>query len=187
MTSQLETSLVDELISVVDWCNANDAISVLILTGAGDSVFCAGADLKAISAGRRADLYTADGGFAGIVDLPRSKPWIAAINGAALGGGLEIALACDIIVASTTARFGLPEVTRGLIAAAGGLYRLPRRIPMGSAMRMIATGEIISAQRAADLGLVDELTADSSPLGAARQIAMQIAHNARACLSKPPA
>jgi hypothetical protein len=102
---------------------------VVVLTGAGGQAFCSGADLKEVSGGRLESLWTPDGGFAGFVRAPRSKVWIAAIDGLALAGGFEIALACDLIVASDDAAFGLPEVTRGLIAAAGGLYRLPRSLP----------------------------------------------------------
>src|SRR5215207_4863232 len=99
-------------------------VRVVVLTGAGRG-FCAGADLAEVAAGREAALWTESGGFAGFVKSIRRKPWLAAVHGFAFAGGLEIALSCDLIVASEDARFGLPEVKRGLVAAAGGLYRLP--------------------------------------------------------------
>lgn len=152
------------------WC--------VVLTGAGGKAFCAGADLKEVSAGRIDTLWTAAGGFAGIVTAPRTKPWIAAVDGVALAGGLEIALACDMIVASEDAEFGLPEVTRGLVAAAGGLYRLPRAIPRALALELIATGERISAARALALGLVNQVVPKPTTAEAALQLAERISANA---------
>ena len=130
---------------------ADPAIRAVVLTGAGDAAFCAGADLKEVSAGGGAALWTEGGGFAGFVFAPRTKLWIAAVNGAALAGGTEIALACDLVVAAESASFGLPEVKRGLIAAAGGLYRLPRALPRAIALELIATGGRIDARRAASV------------------------------------
>ncbi len=135
----------------------DEDVWVAILTGAGEKAFSAGADLKAIAAGRMQEIWTADGGFAGITKRSRSKPVIAAVNGDALAGGCEIALACDLIVAAEHARFGLPEVRRSLVAAAGGLFRLPRRLPLGVAMEMILTGLPISARRAYELGMVNRV------------------------------
>src|ERR1700753_971578 len=113
----------------VDRLEADDALWVGILTGV-PPVFCAGADLKEINAGRMTSLSTPRGGFAGITRRKRTKPIVAAVDGPALAGGTEIALACDLIVASTTATFGVPEVKRSLVAAAGGLFRLPRKLPI---------------------------------------------------------
>jgi enoyl-CoA hydratase len=112
---------------------------VVVLRAAGKA-FCAGADLKAVAAGQRDRLWTDGDSFAGFTTTPRTRPWIAQVQGAALGGGFEIALACDLIIAGPEARFGLPEVTRGIIAAGGGAFRLPRRLPHGLAMRMLLTG-----------------------------------------------
>ena len=127
-----------------------------ILTGV-PPVFSAGADLKEINAGRAVDLTTARGGFGGITRRERTKPIIAAVDGPALAGGAEMALACDLIVASTNARFGLPEVKRSLVAAAGGLFRMPRKLPFNVAMELILTGDPIDAQRAHHFGLVNVL------------------------------
>src|SRR4029077_8792070 len=125
----------------------NDDAWVGILTHVGP-VFSAGADLKAINAGKVAEVQTRRGGFAGLVQRHRTKPLIAAIDGPALAGGCEIALACDLIVASTQAAFGIPEVKRSLIAAAGGLFRLPRVLPRNIALELAMTGDPIDAERA---------------------------------------
>src|SRR4051794_8439746 len=127
-----------------------------VLTGEG-SVFCAGADLKAIAAGQGASLETERGGFGGITRRERPKPLIAAVDGPALAGGCELALACDLIVASRAAAFGLPEVKRSLVAAAGGMFRLPRNLPPNIAMEVVLTGDPIPAERAHQHGLVNEL------------------------------
>ena len=127
---------------------ADDDIRVAILTSSNDKVFCAGADLAAISSGNGAGIATKDGGFAGFVDAKRDKPWIAAVKGYALAGGGELCLACDMIVASEDAKFGLPEVKRGLFAGAGGVHRLPRALPRNIALELVATGDSLGAQRA---------------------------------------
>ena len=147
-----------------------------ILCGNGP-VFSAGADLKAISAGEL-NLATKRGGFGGIVARERTKPLIAAVDGPALAGGTELALACDLIVASTVARFGLPEVKRSLIASAGGLVRLPRVIPKNIAMQMALTGEPISAEQAHLFGMVNVLTKEGEALDKAILLAEQINKNA---------
>ncbi len=163
----------DELSRVWDDFAADPEAWVAILTGAGDRAFSAGNDLK----------YTAlhgvprmpPGGFGGIVfrnDL--WKPLIAAVNGFALGGGLEIALACDIIVAADHARFGLPEPRVGLMAAAGGVHRLPRHIPLKIAMGMMLTGRQITAAEAASLGLVNEVVPRTELAVAAERWASEI-------------
>lgn len=152
---------------------------VAILTGSGDRAFSAGADLKEIAQG---GIQTTDEmkewGFAGIAQNHISKPIIAAVNGFALGGGTEIALACDLIVASEKASFGLPEVKRGLIAGAGGLLRLPRQIPLKVAMRAILTGKSISAEEALQWGLINEVVPHQDVLPAAIKLAEEIIENA---------
>jgi enoyl-CoA hydratase len=150
----------------------------VVLTGSGTRAFCAGADLKEVSAGGLRQLITNDGGFAGFVHAQRTKPWIAAVNGPAVAGGFEIALACDLIVAAEGTQFALPEVKRGLIAAAGGLYRLPRVIPKQLAMELIATGNMISAARLHSFGAVNRLTAPGAAVTGAIQLAEEICANA---------
>lgn len=154
------------------------AVRAVVLTGAGDKAFCSGADLREVAAGRLDDLFTPSAGFAGFVNAERRKPWIAAVNGFALAGGCEIALACDMIVAVDHAQFGLPEVTRGLIASAGGVYRLPRALPKAVALEMIATGQPIDAARACALGLVNRVVPSEALLGEALALADTIAANA---------
>ena len=132
-----------------------------MLTGAGGT-FCAGMDLKAFVAGERP--HVEGRGFAGIVQGPPRKPLIAAVEGWALAGGFEVALACDLIVAARDARFGIPEVKRGLVAAGGALIRLPRRIPYHLAMELALTGDPIGAERAADLGIVSRLAEPGAAL-----------------------
>jgi enoyl-CoA hydratase len=154
------------------------AIRVAILASSNDRVFCAGADLSEIAAGRADMLSTQGGGFAGFVDQARSKPWIAAVQGAALAGGFELCLACDMIVASNDAQFGLPEVKRGLIAAAGGLLRLPRALPRHIALELIATGEQLNATRAHALGLVNNVVPSQEVVQTAVRLAASIAANA---------
>jgi enoyl-CoA hydratase/carnithine racemase len=156
----------------------DERIWAVILTGAGDKAFCAGADLKVISTGKGRELWTKDGDFAGFVRASRSKTWIAAVNGPALAGGCEIALACDMIVASKSAKFGLPEVKRGLAAVAGGLIRLPRALPKAIALEMIATGEPLSASRAYELGMINHLTEQKDTLNKAMDVAKRIIVNA---------
>lgn len=161
----------------LDEFESNNDLWVGIVTGAG-TVFSAGADLKAIAANGGAGLGTQRGGFAGLVSRPRTKPLIAAVNGPALAGGCEIALACDMIVAVESARFGLPEVKRSLVAAAGGLFRLPRAIGMALAMEIILTGDPISARRAYEVGLVNHVVPDGRALDSALELAARVAANA---------
>jgi enoyl-CoA hydratase len=148
-----------------------------ILTGEG-SVFSAGADLKEIAAGRAAQIMTARGGFGGIVKRERTKPLIAAVDGPALAGGTEIVLSCDLVVASTAASCGIPEVKRSLVAAAGGLFRLPRVLPPNIAMELALTGDPITAERAYQFGLVNELVEPGQALAAATALAGRIIVNA---------
>jgi enoyl-CoA hydratase len=148
-----------------------------VINGEGP-VFSAGADLKAIAAGQAAGLLTKRGGFGGIAQRERTKPLIAAVDGPALAGGCEIALACDMIVASRQAVFGLPEVKRSLVAAAGGLFRLPRAVGPQVAYEVVLTGEPISAERAYQLGMVNELVEPGRALEAALRLAGKIVANA---------
>ena len=145
-----------------------------IVTGAGGT-FCAGMDLKAFLAGERPSIPGR--GFAGIVERPPVKPVIAAVEGFAIAGGFEIALACDMIVAGREAMFGLPEVKRGLVAAGGGLMRLPARVPYYVAMEWALTGALVSAQAASDVHLVSRLTEPGEALSAALEMARAIAAN----------
>jgi len=157
---------------------ADAAVRVVILTGAGPA-FCAGADLKEMAAGGAPSTRsTPDGGFAGFVFATRRKLWIAAVNGPAVAGGFEILLAGDIAIASSAASFGLPEVKRGLSAAAGGIFRLPRRVPLGVALEMIATGDPIDARRAEALGLVNRVVEPERLLPEAIALAQRVAVNA---------
>lgn len=157
---------------------ADDGVRVVILTGASDQAFSAGADLKEIAAGRGAAIAPEPFGFGGLVKSPRRKPWITAVNGFALGGGLELALACDMVVAAEHAEFGLPEVQRGLAAFAGGVLRLTRRIPRAVALEMIATGAPITAARAQAVGLVNAVAPAGGLQAAALALARRIASNA---------
>ena len=154
-------------------------IRVVVITGAGERSFCAGADLKAISRGE--DIFPAENrqwGFAGMMQQYVSVPVIGAVNGTALGGGCEIALACDLVVAADHSVFGLPEVRRGLIAAAGGAFRLPAQLPHRVAMEMMLTGEPITAGRALDLHLINHVVPADRLLDTALELAGTIAANA---------
>jgi enoyl-CoA hydratase len=161
----------------LDQLEADDATWVGILTGE-PPVFCAGADLKEINSGNAGGLATKRGGFAGITMRDRTKPIIAAVDGPALAGGTEIVLSCDLVVASTTATFGIPEVKRSLVAAAGGLFRLGRKIPINIAMECTLTGDPIDAERAHHFGLVNRLVEPGQALEAAIALAEQICANA---------
>jgi enoyl-CoA hydratase len=163
--------------AAIDQIEADESIWVGILTGE-PPVFSAGADLKEINAGNAAALQTERGGFAGIVRRERTKPLIAAVDGPALAGGTEIVLSCDLVVASTNARFGIPEVKRSLVAAAGGLFRLGRKLPFNLAMELALTGDPIDAERAHHFGLVNRLTEPEHALEVAVELANQICANA---------
>jgi enoyl-CoA hydratase/carnithine racemase len=167
----------DGIAKAVEESEANDEIWCVVLTGAGGKAFCAGADLKEIAAGRALSLRTEAGGFAGFTHVPRMKPWIAAVDGFALGGGCEIALACDLIVATEQSVFGLPEARRALIAAAGGVYRLPRVLPRNIALELIATGAELPAARAHHFGMVNRL----APPGKALETALVLAEAICVC------
>ena len=163
--------------AVVQSVESDEDVRAAILCGAGDKVFCAGADLNEVARGEIPPLYSA-GGFAGFTHAGRAKPWIAAVDGVALAGGCELALACDMIVASQRATFGLPETSRGLIAAAGGLYRLPRALPTAVALDLILSGARISAERAFALGMVSRLAPAGEARAHALSLAKEIAANA---------
>lgn len=158
---------------IIDDYEADPEIWVAILTANGPT-FCAGADLKEISAGKGAELTTQKGGFAGIVARERTKPLIAAVTGSALAGGTEIALACDLIVCASDTNFGLPEVKRSLVAAAGALFRLPRAIGMAPALEVILTGDPLPAARAYQLGMVNQVVPAQEVMTAARALAARI-------------
>lgn len=154
-------------------------VRAVVVTGAGDKSFCAGADLKAIA--RRENIYHpdhADWGFAGYVHHFIDKPTIAAVNGTALGGGTEIALASDLVVAGESAQFGLPEVKRGLIAGAGGVFRIVEQLPRKVALELLLTGDPISAADAAKWGLINQVVPDGTVLEAALALAQRITVNA---------
>jgi enoyl-CoA hydratase len=161
----------------IDRIEADDSIWVGILTGE-PPVFCAGADLKEINSGNAGALSTKKGGFAGFVQRERTKPVIAAVDGPALAGGTEIVLASDLVVASTTATFGIPEVKRSLVAGAGGLFRLGRKIPLNVAMELTLTGDPIDATRAHHFGLVNRLVEPGQALDEAIKLAEQVCANA---------
>jgi crotonobetainyl-CoA hydratase len=157
----------------------DDEVRAVVITGAGDKSFCAGADLKAIS--RRENLYHPDHGewgFAGYVHHFIDKPTIAAVNGTALGGGTELALASDLVVACESATFGLPEVKVGLFAAAGGVFRIVHQLPRKIALEMILTGEPITAAEAAKWGLINQVVPDGKVLEAALALAERVTVNA---------
>ena len=173
----------DGLGEALDHADADPDIRSVIVTGTGDRAFCAGADLKAIMngefrAGGPPDLRREAWGFAGFVSHEISTPVIAAVNGFALGGGWEIALACDLVVAAEHATFGLPEVRRGLIAAGGGAFRVSQHLPRPTAMELVLTGDPISARQAHALGLVNEVVPAREVLPAARGLAARINRNA---------
>ena len=161
--------------AALDRLDDDQDLWVGILTGAGGS-FCAGMDLKAAAHGEHP--VTERRGPLGILDQPPAKPLIAAIEGNALGGGLELAMACDLIVAARGAPIGLPEARRGLYAGGGGLYRLPKRIPQNVAMELALTGAAVTAERMAELGLVNRLADPGAALTIARELAEEIALSA---------
>lgn len=159
----------------LDELDADPALGAAVLSGNGPA-FCAGMDLKAFARGELP--RTPRRGFAGVTAQPPDKPLIAAVEGAALGGGFELVLACDLVVAAETARFGLPEVRRGLIASGGGLVRLPRLIPPMRAMELLLTGEPVEAAEAYSLGLVNRLVEPGKATAVALELARVITANA---------
>ncbi|ARX80994.1 MULTISPECIES: crotonase/enoyl-CoA hydratase family protein [Streptomyces] len=171
----LTRAMAEELARAFAELDAREELRVGVLTGTPPA-FCAGMDLAAFARGERASLP--DRGFGGLTERPPAKPLIAAVEGAAVGGGFEMVLACDMVVASADARFALPEVRRGLVAAAGGLLRLPRAIAPVVAMEMALTGEPIDARRAFELGLVNRVVPAGTAVAAACELGERIAAHA---------
>ena len=159
--------------AAMDRLDSDDNLRVGILTGAGGT-FCSGMDLKGFLRGESPSIEGR--GFGGIVQKPPEKPLIAAVEGYALAGGLELMIACDLVVASAGAKFGIPEVKRGLVAAAGGVMMLPDQIPERIAMELALTGDFIDAARAYELGLINRIT-DGEALAAAKELAASIVAN----------
>jgi enoyl-CoA hydratase len=162
------------LADALDELDARDDLRLGIVTGGGGT-FCSGMDLKGFLRGERPSVEGR--GFGGLTERPPRKVLIAAVEGYALAGGFELVLACDLVVASRAARFGLPEVKRGLVASAGGLMRLPRRIPFHVAMEYALTGEMLDAERAQSLGLVNRLSGPGQALDEALKLAAVVAAN----------
>jgi enoyl-CoA hydratase len=160
--------------AAIDQLERDDDIRVAIITGAGGT-FCSGMDLKAYVNGE--DPRVEGRGFAGLCEYPVSKPLIAAVEGYALAGGFEMAISCDLIVAAENATFGIPETKRGLVAGAGGLVRLPKQIPPRIAKEWALTGDLFTAQRAYEIGLINQIVAPGQALKAARSLAAKIAAN----------
>lgn len=164
-----------EIAAAMDELDGDPALRAGIIHGAGGT-FCAGMDLKAFAAG---EVPTVPGrGFAGLVEAPPRTPLIAAVEGFALAGGLEVVLACDLVVAASDAELGLPEVSRGLVAAGGGLLRLPERVPRAVAIDLALTGRRMSAAEAAGWGLVSRVAEPGQALDAARTLAAEIVAHA---------
>lgn len=167
--------LAQALAGALDQLDADPQLRLGILTGAGGH-FCAGMDLKAFAAtGQRP--YVGDRGFGGLCERPPQKPLIAAVEGYALAGGCELALACDLIVAAQDAKFGVPEVKRGLVPGSGGMLRLPSRIPYHVAMEAVLTGDFFSAERLHQLGMINRLAEPGAALDTALVLAKTIAAN----------
>lgn len=170
----INTAVAEAIAAAIDELDGTPKLSLGILTGAGGT-FCAGMDLKAFVAGQRSSLPGR--GFGGITEAPPTKPLIAAVEGYALAGGCELVLACDLVTAADNAKFGIPEVKRGLVAAAGGLMRLQHRIPPHVAMELALTGDFLDASDAHRYGLVNRLTPAGGALDAALGLADKIAAN----------
>jgi enoyl-CoA hydratase len=168
-------AVAEGIAAALDRLDAEDELQAAILTGAG-GYFCAGMDLKAFVTGERP--WAGDRGFAGITQRGPRKPIIAAVEGFAVAGGFEIALACDLIVAARGAKLGIPEVKRSLVAAGGALLRLPKRIPYHLAMELALTGDPITAERGYEVGIVNRLADPGEAVAVARGLAEAIAVNA---------
>src|SRR5881392_2631655 len=170
----VNAALAEGIANALDELDADDALSVGVLTGAG-GFFCAGMDLKAFVTGERP--WVGDRGFAGIVQRASRKPLIAAVEGFAVAGGLEIALACDLLVAARGAKLGIPEAKRSLVAAGGALLRLPRRMPYHVVMELALTGDTLPAERFHEFGVVNHLAEPGSAVEVALEIADRLAKN----------
>ena len=170
----VDAGVANGIAEAMERLDSDDTLRAGVLTGAGGT-FCAGMDLKAFVRGERP---TVSGrGFAGLVQQPPAKPLIAAVEGYALAGGFEVVLGCDLVVAAEGATFGIPEVKRGLVAAGGGLLRLPKRIPYHQAMELALLGNHIPAARARELGLVNRLVPDGAAAETALALASEITAN----------
>ncbi|MCB0994342.1 MAG: crotonase/enoyl-CoA hydratase family protein [Acidimicrobiales bacterium] len=173
----VDAAMTAGLEAAVDRLEEDPDLWIGVLTGEGPA-FCAGADLVAVAGGAADGIMTRRGGFGGLTRRERAKPLIAAVEGPAVAGGLELVLACDLVVASSAASFGLPEVKRSLLAYAGGTTRLPKRVPLNLAMELVLTGDPIDATRAYELGLVNQLCEPGSAVTSAVAMAERIAENA---------
>jgi enoyl-CoA hydratase len=165
----------EALAEAIDRFEEDDDLRVAVLTGAG-GVFSSGSDLRAVAAGESTVIPPR--GFYGVIERPPAKPLIAAVEGYAVGGGCELALACDLVVASRTARFGVPEVRHGVLAGAGALFRLPRRMSYPQAMELALTGALVDADRAYELGIVNRVVPAGEALAVAVELAEVISRNA---------
>ncbi|TDK45751.1 crotonase [Antarcticimicrobium luteum] len=175
--NSVNAQLTRELSAAVQACEANPQVAVTILTGSGSS-FCAGMDLAAFADGETEAILHGKGRFAGFVGVRRTKPVIAAVNGPAMAGGFELVLACDMAVAADTAIFGLPEAKRGLIAGAGGVFRLANRLPIALVNEIILIGAPIDAARACALGLINRVVPAADVMATARDMAGKVAASA---------
>ena len=164
----------DAVCAAMDELEATPELQLAIITGAGGT-FCAGMDLKAFVSGE--NVMSPDRGFCGVCSRPPRKPLIAAVEGWALAGGTEVALACDMVVAAEDAQFGIPEVKRGLVAGAGGLLRMPSKIPLNLAYELALTGDPLSAKAAHQIGMVNALTPKGGALDGALALAARITPN----------
>jgi enoyl-CoA hydratase len=172
----ISPELAQAIEDALDDVDADREVRAVVLTGTAP-VFCAGADLKVVASGGAAGIETARGGFGGVVKRDLVKPLIAAVNGHALAGGFELVLACDLVVAADDASFGLPEAKRGLLAAAGGPFRLARRVPLATALEIVMTGDPIPAGRAYELGLVNRVVPADAVVDEAVALAERILEN----------
>ncbi|GAA3359061.1 crotonase/enoyl-CoA hydratase family protein [Saccharopolyspora gregorii] len=170
----VDASVAEGIAAAVDELESRSDLVLGIITGAGGT-FCAGMDLKAFTRGERP--HVPGRGFGGLTERPPTKPLIAAVEGWALAGGCELALSADLVVASREAKFGLPEVKRGLVAAAGGLLRLPKALPYQLAMEIALTGDPLTAEKAHAHGLVNSLTEPGGALDGAKELAARVAAN----------
>jgi enoyl-CoA hydratase len=174
-------SVAEGVAAAIDQLEADPHLRVAILTGAGGT-FCSGMDLKAFVQG---EMPMVEGrGFGGLCEYTCAKPIIAAVEGYALAGGFELAISCDLIVASEASKFGIPEVKRGLAAAAGGLIKLPKQIPIRIAKEWALTGDFVSSTRAYELGLINEVVPAGTALEAAKALASKIAANGPLAVAK---
>lgn len=174
----IDGAVAQALSNAVREIEANPQIRVAILGSTNPGMFCAGADLKVVAAGRVHELRPDDGGFAGFVDSIRAKPWIAMVDGPALGGGFELCLACDMIVATPGSRFALPEVKRGIMANAGGTHRVMRVLPRNIALEMVASGDPIDAANARHFGMINRIVPAENLLEETLALARSIMVNA---------